>query len=539
MADATRTEDNLSKLALLMQKIDGVRQQTLLVEDLAQGILHLLTEAFGLERGMVLMDTELYVAAMVPGGDLEMVPEIVLEAMADRSPREGDWDGLLAWCAPFFNGDRFDGAIVLAFIEPLTASQRTVLEALLPFLGVALEQRKYQSRLLEQEKKLTELGALYEDARQRAVTDGLTSLYNHAHFKELLALEFARSRRYGAPLTLLLIDVDHFKKINDSYGHLTGDVVLRRVAHALRGQVRDCDWVARYGGEEMSILLPNTDLKGALVVAERIRRFVRDMIFFTEEKVQLPSITVSIGVAQQRRSDTPTELINRADQALYQAKSSGRNQVAVECGEVVVPANESKVHHQAFLTVIAEIATEVALSDKPRSSYAEELADLATRLGLAAGLSPIQCRDTVLAAALLHIGRIAIPSEALSKGDDLDDRELALIKAHPQLSKQLVEQIAGMGTIAEVILYHHENWDGSGYPYGVQGEAIPLASRVLAVVDAFMTVLDDKAYGEVQGLVSARETLRVGAGTQFDPRLVYTFDQLLDSFLGNRQATEA
>lgn len=530
MVDAIQTEANLTQLALLMQSIEEVRQQTLLVDDLSQGILQILTEKFGLDQALILLDTELYVAAMVPHGELEIVPEIVLEAMAEREPREGDWNGRMAWCAPFFQDARFDGAIVLASDEPLTSSQYKVLASLMPFVALTLEQRKGQSRLLEQEKKLTELGALYEDARQRAVTDGLTGLYNHAHFKELLALEFARCKRYGAPLTLLLVDIDYFKKINDTYGHLTGDVVLRRVAHALRGQVRDCDWVARYGGEEMSILLPSTDLKGALVVAERIRRFVRDMVFFTEEKVQVPPITVSIGVAQQRKSDTPTELINRADQALYQAKSSGRNQVCAESGEQVVPATESKLHHQAYLTAIAEIATEVALTDQARSTNAEELADLAYQLGAAVGLSPTQRRAMVLAASLLHVGKIALPAEALTKREDLDEKELTLVKGHPQLSKQLVEQIAGMGTVADAILYHHEHWDGTGFPYGIQGGAIPLVSRVLAVIDSFLTLLNERAVD----LATAREEIRLGTGTLFDPLVVEHFDRLLEAQIGAR-----
>jgi diguanylate cyclase (GGDEF)-like protein len=532
MADVTQTEANLTQLALLMHKIEEVRQRTLLVDDLSQGILEILADTFGLAQAVIFLDTELYVAAVHPHRELEAVPELVLEAMAEREARDGDWEGQMAWCVPFFQDARFDGALVIASDEPLLASEIQVLSALMPFLTLTLEQRRGQSRIVEQEKKLTELGALYEDARQRAVTDGLTGLYNHAHFKELLALEFARCKRYGAPLTLLLIDIDHFKKINDTYGHLTGDVVLRRVAHALRGQVRDCDWVARYGGEEMAILLPSTDLKGSLVVAERIRRFVRDMVFLTEEKVQVPPITVSIGVSQQRKSDTPTELINRADQALYQAKSSGRNQVCAEFGEMVVPAAESRVHHQEFLTAIAEIATEVALTNQSRSTYAEDLAEIANQLGASIGLSATQRRDMVLAASLLHIGKIALPQEALTKREDLDEKELALVKGHPQLSKQLVEQIAGMGTVAEAILYHHEHWDGTGYPYGIQGPAIPLVSRVLAVIDAFLTVINDVE----ADMNAARDAVRRGAGTLFDPDVIRHFDYLMDTQITERSA---
>lgn len=533
MADVMKMEANLADLSLLMQRIDDVRQKTLMVDDLAQGILHVLAERFGFAQGLVLTETELYVAAVYPQGELDAVPELVLEVMAEHDAREGDWNGRLAWCIPFFQQNRLDAALVLASDEPLRSADRDVLMAVMPFIALTLQQRKGQSRIIEQEKKLNELGALYEDARQRAVTDGLTGLYNHAHFKELLALEFARCKRYGAPLSLLLVDVDFFKKINDTYGHLTGDVVLRRVAHALRGQVRDCDWVARYGGEEMAILLPSTDLKGALVVAERIRRFVRDMVFMTEEKLQIPPITVSIGVAQQRKTDTPTELINRADQALYHAKSNGRNQVCAEFGERVVPAAESKSHHQEFLTAIAEIATEVALKDQARSSYAERLSELANALGAAVGLSEVQRRDMVLAASLLHVGKIALPADALTKREQLDEKELALVKGHPQFSKQLVEQIAGLGTVTEAILYHHEHWDGTGYPYGIQGQAIPLISRVLAVIDAFMMGLSVVPLD----MAGAYEAVCQGAGTRFDPEIVRHFERLAGPLVAEETAT--
>lgn len=169
---------------------------------------------------------------------------------------------------------------------------------------------------------------LYSKLSKLAITDGLTGLYNHRHFQGLLKQEIARSHRYGYPVGLLLIDIDHFKIFNDTYGHQVGDEVLKVVASTLKKNVRLTDAVARYGGEEMTIILPHTSLDDAGVVAEKIRRAV--------EKLELPAggktvkITISIGVAAYPDcAAEQQQLIQEADDAMYRAKENGRNQVQV------------------------------------------------------------------------------------------------------------------------------------------------------------------------------------------------------------------
>lgn len=175
-------------------------------------------------------------------------------------------------------------------------------------------------------KLLYELEASRQQIRQLAITDELTESYNRRHFMELAEVEFLRARRHEMPMAVILIDADHFKRVNDTHGHQCGDILLREIALTCQGTLRGTDVIARFGGEELIVLLPQTDLAGALTMAERIRQRVAKLaIQWREQKVEA---TISLGVAALR-TGTPTldALIHEADVALYDAKRSGRNRV--------------------------------------------------------------------------------------------------------------------------------------------------------------------------------------------------------------------
>lgn len=511
----------------VMQRMSAAHLASVGVEQLGEALLVELLAFVGADEGQLMLASDLRVVASRPVGTVERFSlGVALDVVADALPHwDESTDGRHA-CFPLVLHDGVFALVLLGWAEPPDRSDVRLdgLKDLLPFVALALSQRQLSA-------SLTELGERYDDAMQRAVTDGLTGLINHEHFKELLGLELARSKRYGNFLTVLLLDIDFFKKINDTYGHLMGDVVIRRIAQALKSLVRDCDLAARYGGEEFAVLLPQTDLKGATIVAERIRQHVRDMVFQNEDRRPIPPVTVSIGVAQMRKEDSSTEFLARADKALYGAKHRGRNAVSCEPdGEVTSVSTireQAQTHRTAFLTAIAEMATEVAIKDAYRSDYADQLSALAESLGAVVGLSAHQQQDLILAAGLHHIGKIALPTSLLAKQEALDEREWALVMAHPQLAQHLIGQIAGMGTVSEAILYHHERWDGSGYPYGLKAEAIPLVSRVLAIIDCYVAMINDRPYRAAMTRAAARDAILEGRGTQFDPAIVDTFIHLL------------
>ncbi|HKO91978.1 MAG TPA: GGDEF domain-containing protein [Polyangiaceae bacterium] len=173
----------------------------------------------------------------------------------------------------------------------------------------------------------------YEDRlRLRSLTDPLTGLANRRHFVQALATEVARSRRYGAPLTVLLIDIDYFKRVNDRFGHAAGDAALTCVASGLRSSCRQTDLPARYGGDEFALLLPETTAERGLAFAERLAAVLRTAPPY---EVGAPSLTLSIGVAEGARGEEAPQLLKRADEALYQAKEGGRNRTVLAATELL------------------------------------------------------------------------------------------------------------------------------------------------------------------------------------------------------------
>jgi diguanylate cyclase (GGDEF)-like protein len=179
-----------------------------------------------------------------------------------------------------------------------------------------------------------ENGRLFEETRQLAITDPLTGLANHRQFYDQLSREIRRSTRYRRPLTLLMLDLDHFKAFNDRYGHLAGDQALRETADVLRQNARSVDLLARYGGEEFAIILPETDLERAAAHAERIRSAVASHVFHSQETGLVHQVTVSIGVAALTLATRKIEdLVHDADQAMYRAKAGGRNRLELAAGQ--------------------------------------------------------------------------------------------------------------------------------------------------------------------------------------------------------------
>ncbi|HEY9722729.1 MAG TPA: GGDEF domain-containing protein [Oscillatoriaceae cyanobacterium] len=237
----------------------------------------------------------------------------------------------LTLCLPIVSQGRLTGLLTCGGKRDGSAygpSDRWLLAQMLRQTGLALSYLGLQREEKRRRTRLDNLATLYRDAQQRAITDGLTGLTTHLFFQEQLSQRFHESRRHGGTLSVMLVDVDHFKRINDTFGHPMGDEVLRQVAQAVKNEARTGDTVARYGGEELALVLPLTDLHGALIMAERIRASIEAIEIYDAQTRRLPPVTASLGIAQLQLGDAdPTALIERADRALYAAKHGGRNQV--------------------------------------------------------------------------------------------------------------------------------------------------------------------------------------------------------------------
>jgi diguanylate cyclase (GGDEF)-like protein len=352
-------------------------------------------------------------------------------------------------------------------------------------------------------------------AMRLALTDPLTGLGNHRHFHERLQRELIAAEDAGQLLSLCLVDIDDFKRINDRYGHPTGDRVLSQIAVRLRqgGEA------FRLGGDEFAVLLPELDEATAVNVATSIVERLREMKLEHSEQ-----ITVSAGVATLAVQGVGRdELIRFADSALYWAKEHGKNRVRVYRPEIVELAELKKLasgaDRAARLRAAASLARAVDERDVYEGSHSERVADLAGRVAQRMGLPQEQVELTRLAASLHDLGKLAVPEEILRKPGPLTDAERLVLERHPQIGYRMLESL-GVTPVAEWVLHHHERWDGTGYPDGLHGEDIPLGARVILVADAFDAMTNDRVYQRKLSIGAALAELEDCSGTQFDPGAV-------------------
>jgi two-component system, cell cycle response regulator len=362
--------------------------------------------------------------------------------------------------------------------------------------------------------------ALAEQERL-AVTDGLTGLYNRRFVEEMLRLETARALRTGERLGLIVIDVDHFKSVNDSHGHQAGDEVLQAIGERLVGAVRRPDVVGRYGGEEFVVILPGADSEVLLELAERCRRAIADHPFPLRDGAPLP-ITVSLGVAGvPEHAITARELVRTADRALYLAKAAGRNRAQIGA-DLALPAMDPALEPMRALPVLERIADLVDLI-QASCEHSTAVGRYSEQVAVVMGLSGEIQRRCQLAGRLHDVGKIAVPPEVLTKLGRLDETEWIMMRRHPEHSAWMIGLVPGLGEVSAIVRQHHERPDGGGYPDGSAGTHIRLEARIVAVCDAWAAMLADRTYQPESSPARARQVLRDGAGSQWDPEVVDAF----------------
>jgi two-component system, cell cycle response regulator len=368
------------------------------------------------------------------------------------------------------------------------------------------------------------LGELVDEQRRAAVTDGLTGLYNRRFFEATLALEAEHAARSGRDLGLLVLDIDHFKRINDAHGHQAGDRVLRELAARLVASSRGGDVIARYGGEEFVVLLRNTSVEAVPETAERLRRAVGDVPIVLGDDVWLAT-TISVGgAAWPVHAHSADELVRVADQALYAAKRLGRNRVQIgrpPGGTAVVQERDE----DAVLAYLERLADEIdarLASEEHSAAIARWAGTIADHLGL----GPDARWRAELAGRVHDIGKIIVTDEILLKPGPLTGGEWAILRRHPVQGARLVGLAEGLYQVAAVVRQHHERFDGTGYPDGRTGEEIRIEARIVAVCDAWAAIRSNRPYDAARPVGAAREQLRVASGSQFDPTVVAAFLEL-------------
>ncbi len=358
----------------------------------------------------------------------------------------------------------------------------------------------------------------YDDVRTAASTDALTGLLNHGAMQVRVREEIARAARDGQPLCCVLIDLDDFKRVNDELGHPAGDALLRRVADALRAEVRPYDQVARYGGDEFVLVLPNTHEHVARAIAERVRARVR------HGAPHGAAGNCSIGVSSWEPPMSADDLLAAADRALLLAKRTGKGRVAVANPD----AEEELARLQrsdASPAAVHALAAAIEARDSYTQGHSDEVVRLATGVAMLLGLTA-DAVERVGHGALLHdVGKLAIPHEILHKDGALDDAEWRVMAEHPVIGEGILRRIPQLAPLAPIVRHEHEHWDGSGYPDGLIRSQIPIGSRIILACDAYAAMTTERPYRRALWKADAVAELRARAGTQFDPAVV---DALLD-----------
>jgi diguanylate cyclase (GGDEF)-like protein/putative nucleotidyltransferase with HDIG domain len=378
-----------------------------------------------------------------------------------------------------------------------------------PFLSVALVGPLLAIQLYQR----AIVGALR--AMRLALTDPLTGLGNHRHFHECLERELRYAHERRLPLTLCLIDVDDFKRINDRFGHPAGDRVLSQLA----ARLRQTGEAFRLGGDEFALLLPGSDEYAALAAASSVVDRIAAL-----KLEQIGSVTISVGLATSpQHAEERDELIRLADSALYWAKEYGKNRVRAYRPDVIELAELKRLasgpDRAARFRAAASLARAVDARDVYTGSHSQRVADLAARTARRLGLADEEIELTRLAASLHDLGKLAIPEEILRKPGPLTEPERLVLERHPQIGFRMLESL-GVDPVADWVLHHHERWDGNGYPDGLPGDEIPLGARIIFVADAYDAMTSERVYRRRVAPEEAVAELERCAGSQFDPDIV-------------------
>jgi diguanylate cyclase (GGDEF)-like protein/putative nucleotidyltransferase with HDIG domain len=319
-------------------------------------------------------------------------------------------------------------------------------------------------------------------------------------------------------LTVLVGDLDNFKRVNDRLGHPAGDAALERTGELLDGSHRRIDTVARTGGEEFAIILPETPEGDGYLLAEKLRSAIENA--FRGDPVPL---TISFGVAGfPTHGSTPEELLSAADRSLYAAKALGRNRSVIFSEEIEALADDDGASGESHLATLLSLAEALDLRDTGTADHSQTVGRYSAMIARRLGLAPGHVRRIEIAGHLHDIGKIGMPDAILSKAGPLTEGEVKQMRRHPEVGADILGS-RHFDDIRGWVLAHHERPDGKGYPYRLKADQIPLEARILAVADAYEAMTADRVYRKAIGADAARAELLRHAGKQFDERVVDVF----------------
>jgi diguanylate cyclase (GGDEF)-like protein/PAS domain S-box-containing protein len=412
--------------------------------------------------------------------------------------------------------------------------QRGVLATFDDVTPIEKKNQQLEEMLTDLKTSRDEIHRKNEELTLLATRDPLTSCLNRRAFFNSFETEWTTARSRNQPLSCIMVDIDHFKSVNDTHGHSAGDVVLQEISAILRTGARPTDVVCRYGGEEFCVLLPQTGVAEANAVAERLRQMI------AVQQCGPLHVTASMGIsALEFGAKDPRELLDQADKSLYVSKRSGRNRVTRWSDvpkDVVVDSPESaSQNHEVDVDVpipfhaVTALSSALAFRDTLTAEHSRRVADLcvATAQGL---MSERQCYVLEVAALLHDIGKLGVPDAILLKPGPLTEDEWKVMSTHDRIGVEIISAAFSSPDLTAIVRAHH-GWFGGNprSPALPKGEDLPLGARILTIADAFDAMVSDRVYRKGCDRAKAFEELRRCAGTQFDPAIVERFIEAVSS----------
>jgi len=436
--------------------------------------------------------------------------------------KQGKW--LRFTAAPLVNSR---GEVVAAIETLEDISQRKAAEQ---------DREKLNRELLKSNRRL----------RRLALRDPETGLFNHHYLEEVLEVEVMRARRYNQPLSLIMLDIDYFKSINNMYGHQFGNLVIQQISKLLKKIVRRYDLVIRSGGEEFLIVSPGVDKYQSVHLAQRILDEVNLSNFGDRKNSVKVRLSLAVVSYPEEKIVKGEDLVELAEQLLVKAKESGGNRVCTneknqrsrslrprKLNKESVTALRQKLEritkraNQNLIEAIFAFAKAIELRDHYTGEHVEKTVFYATQLARMLALSADEIENVRQAAILHDLGKIGISDKILLKTSRLTDEEYAEIKKHPRIAADILRPIHFLRSVIPNILYHHERWDGKGYPSGILADVIPVGARIIAIADVFQALTSNRPYRKAFSKEEAVAIIRQGSGTQFDPKIVRVFLRLI------------
>ncbi|MDD5195811.1 MAG: diguanylate cyclase, partial [Candidatus Omnitrophica bacterium] len=449
-------------------------------------------------------------------------------------------------CVPMISENSVIGFLGFHSLKETKWSENNI--ALLKIIAnVFANALKHKQIEKEREMLNKELKKSNKRLRQMSLRDMETGLYNHKYLEAIIDAEFYRAKRFYHAISVAMIDIDYFKSVNDMYGYAFGDLVLKQFARQLRKTVRKYDIIVRFGGEEFVIISPGINRASAFLLAQRVLETINLCSFGDKKNKMKLQISAAIASYPEDAVIKGTDLIDITERLVRNAKENGGNSIYSSldiCQEKISRKEKNKENpetkflkqkiqkltkreNQGLVEAVFAFARTIELKDHYTGEHVERTVSYACAIARELNL-PKQEIERIQQAAMLHdLGKIALSEQILLKNGPLNTEEYEQVKCHPKVGADILRPIQMLHDIIPLILYHHERWDGNGYPERLRKDEIPIGARIVALADVYQALVSDRPYRKAFSKEKAMQIIEEGAGTQFDPTVAAVFLEIL------------